>query len=353
LDGQSREGVKVRLYMVEQKGNVAAGVIEAFGGSLSLDPRFFQWSIGTSKRVFSPSERHRARFMSLGFGILDALTDNKTDVEKFKVLVYIQPDEVGNGWTGILLFSSHTKINMSPRVLTKPPLFKSAIPPNPNPSLKSFRELYISSFEYLSLPTATLSPFYTIHNLLRLNCYYWSQIITSIRDEDQRINGISDTTVGHAEEIQKSLAVVKRGGSLGWKGKDEELTVEARKRLEEDFEHLVGETELLWTAREKMATIRQRKSETRWTALTNTFTYVFAPVTIVSGVYGMNVSQISGSTSNPNIWQFFVAVLALNALVVLALAASNLVHVQLKHRRTAGLKEVLGFAVGKMAYENK
>jgi hypothetical protein len=41
LDEQSREGMKVRLYLVEQKGNVAAGVIEVFGSLLGLDLRFF------------------------------------------------------------------------------------------------------------------------------------------------------------------------------------------------------------------------------------------------------------------------------------------------------------------------
>jgi hypothetical protein len=67
----------------------------------------------------------------------------------------------------------------------------------------------------------------------------------------------------------------------------------------------------------------------------------------------MNVSQISGSTSNPNIWQFFVAVAAMNIVMVIVLALSNWVHIQLKHKRVAGVKEVLGFAVGRLAYDNK
>lgn len=66
----------------------------------------------------------------------------------------------------------------------------------------------------------------------------------------------------------------------------------------------------------------------------------------MTGVYGMNVSQISGSTSNPNIWQFFVAVAVMNVAVVIALAMWNWIHIQIKHGRSAGLKEVLGFAVG-------
>jgi hypothetical protein len=60
----------------------------------------------------------------------------------------------------------------------------------------------------------------------------------------------------------------------------------------------------------------------------------------------MNVSQITGSNQNPNIWQFFVAVSAVNILMVCTLAASAWVQVQYKHGRAAGWKEVLGFAVG-------
>ena len=67
----------------------------------------------------------------------------------------------------------------------------------------------------------------------------------------------------------------------------------------------------------------------------------------------MNVSQISGSTANPNIWQFFVAVAAMNIVMVLVLALSNWVHVQMKHRRAAGVKEILGFAVGRLGYDTK
>jgi hypothetical protein len=72
----------------------------------------------------------------------------------------------------------------------------------------------------------------------------------------------------------------------------------------------------------------------------------FAPVTIMSGIYGMNVSQISGSDSNPNIWQFFVAVAVMNVAVLLSLAVSNWIHTRVKHGRRAGVKEVFGFAFG-------
>jgi hypothetical protein len=62
----------------------------------------------------------------------------------------------------------------------------------------------------------------------------------------------------------------------------------------------------------------------------------------------MNVSQISGSNSNPNIWQFFVAVVVFNILMLLGLSISHWIRVQVRHGRTAGLKEIFGFAVGKV-----
>lgn len=62
----------------------------------------------------------------------------------------------------------------------------------------------------------------------------------------------------------------------------------------------------------------------------------------------MNVSQISGSSSNPNIWQFFVAVAAFNVTVVMALSISIWIQIQWKHGRKAGLKEILGYSVGRV-----
>lgn len=75
----------------------------------------------------------------------------------------------------------------------------------------------------------------------------------------------------------------------------------------------------------------------------------FAPITIMSGIYGMNVSQISGSDSNPNIWQFFVAVAVMNVVVLISLAVSNWIHTRVKHGRRAGVKEIFGFAVGNVS----
>lgn len=92
--------------------------------------------------------------------------------------------------------------------------------------------------------------------------------------EDNRIQGISDTSVGHTEEIKKSLTVVQRGGSLGWPGRDEPISKQSQTALEEDFKHLVNQTDLLWQIREKMAAIQRRNADTRWTSLTNAFTYM-------------------------------------------------------------------------------
>ena len=87
--------------------------------------------------------------------------------------------------------------------------------------------------------------------------------------------------MGHAEEIKKSLATVERGGSLAWPGRDDPLTMKTREALEEDFQHLVDQTDLLWQTRDKLAAIRQTNSETRWNTLTNAFTYLYVAVTIL------------------------------------------------------------------------
>tara|TARA_R110002060_G_scaffold4293_9_gene6807 strand:+ start:878 stop:1159 length:282 start_codon:yes stop_codon:yes gene_type:complete len=92
--------------------------------------------------------------------------------------------------------------------------------------------------------------------------------------EDQRVQGISDTSVGHTEEIKKSLSIVQRGGSYGWPGREESITKQTQADLEEDFKHLVEQTDLLWQIRKKMAAIQTRNSETRWNSLTNAITYM-------------------------------------------------------------------------------
>jgi len=187
----------------------------------------------------------------------------------------MKPDSAGIGWTGVILFNSITKINLSPRILTNPPPYESPIPPRTRSEPKSFRNLYIESLSFIDIQAAIYSPFYAVSNLFRLNCFCWNQIITAIRDEDKRINGISDTTIGHIEEIKKTLSIVKRGGSLCWPGREETVTKENMDAIREDFEHLVEQTDLLWQTREKMEAIRQRNSDTRWTSLTNAFTYMY------------------------------------------------------------------------------
>lgn len=93
----------VRFIIVEYKEMLSSGAIEALGAALKLDPRFFNWCTKSKGHVFTPSQSHRAPYVSLGFGILDASTPRVTDAERFKVMVYIQPDGEGIGWTGMYL----------------------------------------------------------------------------------------------------------------------------------------------------------------------------------------------------------------------------------------------------------
>lgn len=99
-DRRERPSGAVRLYLAEQQGGLAAGVIEALGAGLDLDPRFFQWTLFGNRNSLSPSHRHHAQYVSIGFGVPKLDTPNRTDAESFKVTVYIRPDDVGDGWTG-------------------------------------------------------------------------------------------------------------------------------------------------------------------------------------------------------------------------------------------------------------
>ena len=87
---QTRDGVKARLYMAEYPDCPRASTIEAFGGAFKLDPRFFKLAINSPGHVFTPAQRHRAPFVSIGFGVLNGNTDSRTNAEKFNVLVYAQ-----------------------------------------------------------------------------------------------------------------------------------------------------------------------------------------------------------------------------------------------------------------------
>lgn len=163
---------------------------------------------------------------------------------------------------------------MSARLLNEPPRFGNPIPSSGGSGLMSFRELYIGSLGDINLQDAVASPFFTVHYLLRLNRHCWHQIIQAICNEDRRIHGISDTSVGHSEDIKDSLAIVKRGVSLSWKGADNPSALQCKEALEEDFKSLVEQMDTLWQTREKLSTIRQQRSETRWSTLTNAFTYL-------------------------------------------------------------------------------
>ena len=87
---QTRNGVKVRLYMAEYPDCPRASTVEAFGGAFKLDPRFFKLAINSPGHVFTPAQRHRAPFVSIGFGVLNESTVSRTDAERFNVLVYAQ-----------------------------------------------------------------------------------------------------------------------------------------------------------------------------------------------------------------------------------------------------------------------
>ncbi|MCJ1407765.1 hypothetical protein MMC19_001836 [Ptychographa xylographoides] len=349
LSGQSREGVKVRLYMAEQKGDLSSRVIEAFGHNLRLDPRFFQWNLTGSNNLLSPADRHRAPFTSIGFTILNPSTPSQTDTSFQRITIYIQPDKFGDGWTGILLFNSHLKTELNINSVVRPPSYEagsySHLPSAIKKEWKSFRELYISSLPHLDADEMVASPFYAIHMLYRLNRRCWSDIITAIREQDRRIGGISEASVSHVEDIRRCFDQVKRGGSLGWNPGSSATVTETKVKLEEDFTHLLKQADFLWESREKMGRVSHRRAEARWTALTNAFTFLFVPVTVISGIYGMNVSEINGST--PDIWQFFVATAVMDTIILLALAISSWLHIAKRQKRNATVREAFSFALGR------
>jgi hypothetical protein len=342
--------VRVRLYLAEQLGTLASGVIDAFGSTLKIDPRFFQQNIFGNKHVISPSERHRAKFATIGFTVPNEETTNATDTHFFRVSTYVQPDDVGAGWNGIILFNSHLRMSLSVHEFVAPPEFGSPVNqelPAYNPSSRTFREMYIASFPFINMSEAANSPFYAIHFLLRLNYYCWAEIISAIRAEDEAQNGISENSVDHVEEIQKTLSLVQRGGSLGWANSNSLMSLEQKTRLEEDFKHLLDQADLLWEARRKRAQIYQKGKDARATALTNSFTYIFVPLSLVSSIYGMNVFEISKDNDNPPIWQFFVVSVGFGLLIVSILGIYHFINVHFNDNRRPGFKEIFGFAFGR------
>ena len=275
--------------------------------------------------------------------------------------------------TGIILFNSHSQISLHVETLVAPPLYTptpSPPPPATTDKLHSFRALYLASLPHLSLRTCTLSPFYAIHPLFLLNGYCWNQLIDSTRRADAAANGFATTSVSQVEDIRKTADIIGRGGSLGWptpasstshrpksqhesEHEDEKetdidsLPEETKAILTENFAHLLSQANLLWETRQKMSAVRQQRRDARTTALTNAFTFLFAPLSLISGIYGMNISQISGSPSNPSAWQPVVAVAVLNVGILVLLALGNWLVVLRRYERRAGWGEVLGFAVGR------
>ena len=55
----------------------------------------------------------------------------------------------------------------------------------------------------------------------------------------------------------------------------------------------------------------------------------------------MNVTEISGDNANPTLWQFFVAVVVMNVVVMMCLSLDAWIHVKRKYGRKAGLKETI------------
>ena len=71
------------------------------------------------------------------------------------------------------------------------------------------------------------------------------------------------------------------------------------------------------------------------------------PISLISSIFGMNVSQITADDSNPSIWLFVVGTIGLNFFIAFVLAMLNWLHIRMRHNRTPGIKEFLGFAVGR------
>jgi len=60
----------------------------------------------------------------------------------------------------------------------------------------------------------------------------------------------------------------------------------------------------------------------------------------------MNVSQISGDNANPNIWQFFVATIGVNLVIILVLMLAHFFSEISRNKRRPSAMEVFKFAIG-------
>ncbi|KAF3940008.1 hypothetical protein ABW19_dt0204002 [Dactylella cylindrospora] len=347
LQDDYRGNSKARLYLVEHGGSLQSSMIDCLGSHLEMDPRFFAANLFGPYMILSPSDRHRAPFAGMGFTILKPTPSRATETKFFRVSIYVKPDESGLGWCGVILFNSHAKIQLSPHTLTSPPPFGHDIPtitPSSN-APKSLRELYIFTLELTNVSQAVASPFYAISPLLKLNFHCWNEVINTIRTEDRRLSDISEASFGHVEEIQHTLAFIERYGTMGWNNDATSTRVQqTQEELVEDFKHLLHQSDLLWEERRNMASVRDRQRQARWSTLTNSFTFIFVPISLISSIYGMNVTEISGTNQNPGIWQFFVACVGLNVVIVLLMGLSHWWGEMKRHRRVAGVKEVWAFA---------
>ncbi|KAK6532624.1 hypothetical protein TWF281_006805 [Arthrobotrys megalospora] len=363
LQKDVRGKAKVRMYLVEHGGSLQSSMIDCLGQHLQMDPRFFASNLFKPYMVIAPADRHRAPFSGIGFTVLRPARSRTIETKFFRVSIYAKNDHDGSGWCGVILFNSHAKLQLSPRTLCPPPPFGHPIPGLSSQSLptaskvsplnqpRSLRELYIDALDLTDLTEASTSPFYAFCPLLKLNFHCWNEVINTIRTEDRRLSDISEASLGHVEEIQHTLAMIERYGTLSWQ--DPSLTSttppsqtvqNTQAELIEDFKHLLNQTDLLWEERRNMASIRDRQRQSRWSALTNSFTFIFVPISLISSIYGMNVSEISGSSENPNIWQFFVACVLLNVVILFLMAASHWVGEMRRYRRLVGVKEVWAFA---------
>lgn len=166
-----------------------------------------------------------------------------------------------------------------------PPLSLPSPSPGSGNGPRSVRELFIAYLPFLSLNEAVSSPFYTFQFLFKLNCYTWNQVILAIREEDLQVGGISEYSVNHAEDIRRSADMVRRGGSWSWQRSDSPMEKEALLRLQEDYESTIKQAADLWEARKKMAEIRRRRVDSRVTALTNAFTFLYVLLSLSPRLY--------------------------------------------------------------------
>jgi hypothetical protein len=136
IQEEPRGEAKVRIYVAEQTGDLAAGVMEVLGAGLNLDPRFFQWSVTKLRHGQPPSLYHKAQYVNIGFGVPNLRTASKTDAEKFTVSVCVKPDEVGDGWTGAFStpFSATTAPDRVQASFSSAPTPESVSPPVTSPS---------------------------------------------------------------------------------------------------------------------------------------------------------------------------------------------------------------------------